>query len=545
MKKLLCLILAAALLLALGACAKSSKATYNDAGYYEVFSIDDGEDVLTKADFDDLDWTIYLQLNEDGTGVLDMDDGDVTELTWQDGSVTYDGETTSYVLAGGMLTLDLSDSDGTFTMIFKKGTPPAAEAAEEKTGGLAGRFGKGGSAKASAGPVGTYKIIAITGSSEDDSLDEESLQAMEELGLTIRLYISEDGTGVLDMYGEAMDLTWTDTEITVDGESIAYTYEDGKLTISEEGESLVFEKISDEVDLSAVGSAPAFPEDDDDEPKNSETAAAAPAGDFEPVGFDFDDYHVEVVGAEPFTDSDGKDAVRFYYDFTNNSDKLVSAWTLYYEAEEDGYELVSTYASYEDDVPEYGNDSLKVEPGVTIRCIDEFSFHPDGSELIFTISDYDDEFSVTFDPQALPGRPGDWEPEPIDDPQLYLDYLSEGSTEDAYIAITSAEIVEQDRFWGDTPVLRVFFDYTNYEDDTSYITDELSIVALQDGIELESSYAEEELDSDDIWWDDVAPGESSSPTRCWALRTNSPIEVVVTDWWSDEVIAAGTFYPEA
>jgi len=295
-----------------------------------------------------------------------------------------------------------------------------------------------------------------------------------------------------------------------------------------------------------VNAEPAQEAPEADAPAAPEQESSAPAV-FKPVGMDIGDYYVEVIGAEYFADSDDKDAVRFYYDFTNRSDDAISAWfALNYAAEEDGYELVSTYAYYEDDVPEYGNDSLKVQPGVTIRCVAEFSFRPDGSELTFHAYDYDDnELVCVFDPQNLPGRPGDWSIEPITDPQNYLDYPAEGENECAYVAITGVEIVPGDPWFGYDEVIRAYFDYTNYEDEESYIDYTTNIIAFQDGVELDYGIAEDSLDSDDVWGNDVPAGESCSVSRCWALRSDSPVEIVVIDWrWPGDVICASTFYPD-
>ena len=448
MKKLLCAILAAAMLLTLCACGGAGKKdTHNDAGYYTIFSVDEGDDTLTQADFESMDWNIFLQLNDDGTGVLDMDDGDVTELTWKDGTINDGTGDLPYVLAGGMLTLDLSDSDGTFVMIFKKGAAPA--------------------------------------------------DTPEETGETTA------AASFADRFSRAGNNTEDTAEVAEDKEKVE---ED---------------------------TAPA----EDKKP-------SAPAGDFTPVSGDIGDYHVEVVAAEPFLDSDGKDAVRFYYDFTNNSDKVVaSGWELNFAAEEDGYELVTTYASYEDDVPEYGNDSLAVQPGVTIRSIREYSFRPDGSEITFTVSDYDsDELVATFDPKSLPGRPGDWTPEINPEPGFFTgDISDDGSSEYAHVYIDRAQRVSEASWSGDGKVIRVYFDYTNLEEEESYFTSNCTVRAYQDGIELKYGSPAEDEDSDDYDYTDIAPGESISVSRCWLLRSDSPVEIAVTDWWSDEIICGCTF----
>lgn len=286
-----------------------------------------------------------------------------------------------------------------------------------------------------------------------------------------------------------------------------------------------------------VAEAPAVPVE-----APEEAPAKAPIV-FEPVSAQLGDFYVTILGAEQFTDSDDKDAVRFYYDFTNNSDVPTAAWwDLYYDAEEDGYELVSTYAWSEDDVPEYGNDTLSVQPGITIRCIEEYAFRPDGGELIFTVSDYDDNvLTATFDPANLPGRPGDWSLELIPDPQYYADYPTEGEIDDGYYAITGSEVVPQFSWFGDGNVIRIFFDYTNYQEDAAYIGASPSITVFQDGVALVDDSPEEDLDSDALWYEDIPSGESAVVSRCWLLRTDSPVEVAVTDWWTDEVVCAAVF----
>lgn len=448
MKKILCAILAAAMLLALCACGgapKKNAATFNDAGYYEIFSVDEGGETLSRSDFEDMDWTIFLQLNDDGTGVLDMDDGDVTELTWKDGSINDGTGDISYVLAGGMLTLDLSDDTGPFVMIFKKGAAPEAEAPAEEAAGVSGfadRFSRTGRED----------------TAEDEPEDKES---------------------------------------------------------------------ADEPEAESKG---------DEKP-------AAPAGDFTPVSGKVDGNDVTILAAEAFTDSEDKDAVRFYFDFTNNSDDPTSAYMpFFFGAEEDGYELVTTYASYEDDVPEYGNVYLYAEPGVTVRCIQEYSFKPDGSELSFTVSGYgDDDLTATFDPKNLPGRPGDWKPAVDPDQSFYGDYSDDGSSDSAHVYIDSGKLVDEDPIFGSGRVARIFFEYTNLEDDVSYILSNCRIKAYQDGLELDIGYPADDVESDDNDYTDVAAGDTLTVSMCWLLRSDSPVEVAVTDFWSDEVICACLF----
>ena len=433
MKKILCALLAAVLLLTLCACGRQESATYNDAGYYEIYSINEGERILNKADFDSLGWTVFLQLNDDGSGVLDMDDGDVTRLTWKDGTLNDGSSDMPYVLAGGMLTLDLSSRNETFVMIFRKAAAPSAPSVSSSpdetptVSGFADRFRRNGNSGGNSGSAG----VPVSG------------------------------------------------------------------------------------------------------------------GSFTPVSGNLLDCHVEILAAEPFPDIDGKDAVRFYFDFTNTGDVPSFAnGELFFHAEEDGRTLEGTYASYEDDAPEYGNSYLRVVPGVTLRCIAEFAFIPDGGELLFTISDYDGaEITAAFDPGDLPGRPGERAPEVIDDPQFFLNYPAEGSSDCADYAVRNAELTASELYAGDTDaLLRVYFDFTNRKDETSYIEADSLVTAYQDGVELFTGYSANPVESDNNYYAEVDPGGTVSVSRCWELRSDSPVEVVITDWWTYTVVCAGTFY---
>lgn len=513
MKKALALILALVMVLSLAACGRS-KATYNDAGYYEIFSsTDPSGETMTRADYDAADWLIFLQLDEDGTGVLDWDDGDTDALTWSDGSITAGGETYSYALAGGMLTLEVNDGA---VYILKKTDAPVAAA-----GGFSGLIGKGKAAAAGAegekaepaGPAGTYTLVEMQSPDPDDSATREDIEMLAELGLICELTLREDGAGELVLFGESQELTWDENGVTVDGETVGYTLDGDTLTLSQDGMTLVFER---------SGAA-------DNGEKNE--------GD---VG----DLHVKVVGAEPFVDHDDKDAIRFYFEFTNAADDTTTAYSLNYEAEQDGYELVDTYAWTEDDAPEFGNSSLSVEPGVTILCLEEYNYKPDGGEVVFTVSTWgtDDTVVATFDPANLPGRPDVWEPEPIEDPQFYLDYPAEGSTDDYAVKITDAEIVDADSWYDYDTVIRVYFDFTNNGDEATSCWWATNIYAYQDGVQLEVGYPEEEVDSDGMFSTDIEPGETVTCSRCFALRSDTPVEVAFATW--RDVIAAGTFYAD-
>ena len=86
--------------------------TYNDAGYWEVIRIesDDPESAISEEDMvlvKEAGVLMYLELKEDGTGVMFMDEE--MPVTWQDGTVTFtdDALSVSYTVENGELTLDM------------------------------------------------------------------------------------------------------------------------------------------------------------------------------------------------------------------------------------------------------------------------------------------------------------------------------------------------------------------------------------------------------------------------------------------------------
>ena len=99
--------------------------TYNDAGYWELIRIDGAteEDSVGEEDLKLLKrmgMTMYLELLEDGTGVLFMDEE--LPVIWQDGKVNYEAENLilSYTLEGDVMTLDMVESK----LVFRKGFKP-------------------------------------------------------------------------------------------------------------------------------------------------------------------------------------------------------------------------------------------------------------------------------------------------------------------------------------------------------------------------------------------------------------------------------------
>ena len=200
-------------------------------------------------------------------------------------------------------------------------------------------------------------------------------------------------------------------------------------------------------------------------------------------------YQVSVIGAEEFSDIDGKDAIRIYYNFTNNSGQSVSARTaLEFHAEQDSEPLKETLAW--NDVGVSGNVKLVVRPGVTIQCCCEFIYVKDSGrvDIIF----YDKELGAKSDtvvasylPRELPGAPAGYLPETIDNPRWTLSLPADGSIDGAYqVAVAKAEHVKNSF---KEPSIRIYCKFINNSDGKISLSKAANALTFQDGISLVSS----------------------------------------------------------
>lgn len=70
----------------------------------------------------------------------------------------------------------------------------------------------------------------------DENLDADSIELMESLGLSVKMTLNEDGTGSLDLFGDAIDVKWeassnTEGKITLDNGEATMKLENDELTI--------------------------------------------------------------------------------------------------------------------------------------------------------------------------------------------------------------------------------------------------------------------------------------------------------------------------
>ncbi len=372
-------------------------------------------------------------------------------------------------------------------------------------------------------------------SMEEDG-DTYTKEVLELAGMDINefyLVMEEDGTGYLAIPGEETEVfTWADGTMKIGEEEISYTLDGDTLTLADGSSNIVYTRSSEE--------APAKPSDNSGEATETETETSV-TDSTEPVSADLGDYHISILSAEQFEDSDDKDSIRIYYDFTNNSDEEESFfYACNTAAYQDDYELVSTY-SYNDEAPEVGNYSLEILPGKTIRCVSEYNFKPEGGEIEFTITEgYDGEsVTMTFDPTALSGRPAeDYTIEPCSSDELVEDCPSEGVyDEDYYISITKSEVI--DAWYDDEKAIRIYFDFTNNSEEVTTFWRTASLKAMQDGIEIQQTLSKDSVTEEDNDLVDVQPGETITVAVCYLLHdTGSSVAIKVIDYWGDNDLGA-------
>ena len=354
---------------------------------------------------------------------------------------------------------------------------------------------------------------------------------------TCTIELKQGGKGSMHIDGEdasvKYDIVGESIEITVEGETATGSLVDGIIEVELMGLTM---RLAQDGVTPPTGTTEE-PVDDpatEVDPGTEPEAPAESSVSLDPVSGSLGSYDFTILAAEHFIDQDENPGIRFYYDFTNNSEEIVSQWdvtNLY--AYQSGYELVETYASSEDDVAEYGNNYIAVAPGVTIRCIAEFAYQPEGGTVEFKIEGYtsDDILTMEFDPAALQGRPTEREVVLIPNPTNTEGLSTEGVLEDVYgIKLLNYEVVPG---YSVDKVVRVFIEFTNNSDEaTSYFL-AASELALQDGMEMEDGLADESAEEEANTSVEIEPGQSITVATCYELTSDSPVEFFIMDFWSE------------
>lgn len=378
--------------------------------------------------------------------------------------------------------------------------------------------------------AGYYKIVKSTENGE-----EQDLSSMVEMGITFYLVLNEDGSGYMDMFGKHTPLRWNESELFFeqDGAGVRYSYAGGQLTLENDGATMLCERLSDAEKTHYIHNGAGSIEDLfgditwDDLPEVSDIPEGAPSAG--PVSALLGECEVSILGAEAVENDDGTPAIRFWYEFTNYSEKLDSAFSaLFADAAQDGNWLDAAYRF--DDIPEAEYDTIMVGTGHTIRCAALYTCDPDGGTVAFRLSALDGSSLIYYtDPRNTFGAPED---DFLFRPDNYLpDFMVHAPDTDGSVYILDDMEVVEDQDGDD--MLRIYVSFTNHTEETTCFFGEYNVYAMQDGYSLESTSPLDEIEEDGNDIVDVEPGNSITCALSFKLRSDGPIAIVMRDVWGE------------
>ena len=206
--------------------AAADTAEDEDGEYFVMTYMSNGdeeytEDILTALNAG------YMILRPDGTGEMNIM-GDAIELTWDEAGVTAEGETLPYDRNGDVIHFEQADDDtGTVIVIeFTKGERPAEEESAEP-------------AALDYDPTTRAGYYDLETMSDEDGNAATAAQ-LKALDMQFFLVLNEDNTGRLYMMGMDLPITWDDGAISFYGTDMDYSYEEGRVTITYEGSTMIF-----------------------------------------------------------------------------------------------------------------------------------------------------------------------------------------------------------------------------------------------------------------------------------------------------------------
>ncbi len=95
--------------------------------------------------------------------------------------------------------------------------------------------------KEASDPQGSYEIKGMI--SKGKKTPEEDIGLMKKKGLDCKLVLEADGKGVVDLFGNRMEITWNDDSISASGKTYGYSLEGDVLTLEMDDSSLTFTRV--------------------------------------------------------------------------------------------------------------------------------------------------------------------------------------------------------------------------------------------------------------------------------------------------------------
>jgi len=510
-------------------------------------------------------------------------DGD--EFTFEQAGTEYTG-----TLEDGVLTLEFEDLEYTFV---KEGMEEDEEEEEEPADEEDPKEDEPApDDAATAAPALPEEVgyWTLSGMEQDgQTVGEEEIAAMKEAGVEVFMVLYEDGTGVL-VTDEPLKMIWGDGEIVPEDEPeepAAYTIEEGVLRLEADGMSMSFVRgEGDAPEIEWPTEAPAV------EPPAAEPPAVEEVPEPDPVSYDAwegDWYGWWVVwegfgGYAQYTDNfwdayaridvEGDTGYIAMWDTTTAADDLLMETEVSFAEGSTEWGIMKAEAGYFlDEEMESGEwtcdpaDSTMTEFGNTIVIEGEYvdpANAGDSFEYILILRPwgeswddireadhsgnyYDDMMPEFYDEWYLPLVEAGYDlPDSFAEGEEMLaagapaapaasgDALIEDTLVDYHVSVVGAECLKDDD--GDD-AMRIYMDFTNNSEETTSPYMALTVVAEQDGTELDDTYIWSEenfVPESDYYYTDIQPGITVRFAAEFKLiDPNAPVKLTVLDWWTE------------
>lgn len=236
------------------------------------------------------------------------------------------------------------------------------------------------------------------------------------------------------------------------------------------------------------------------------------------------EYVVNFVGAEKVTDKNGSPAILVYYDFTNNSSKDVSAFSV---IELSAFQNGSTLhtAVSDEGFPYEGNSGLMLRPGAALRCCALYEYSPEAGPVSALACNWTKDKSTVsyalFPEDKLFGEESEFFLTPRQNDDYSDKFASEAAMGDYYVSIGEAEFFTD----SGSPCVRIYIKYTNRSSGSAAFSGSIMAYAYQDDVQLGNFSSSSPSSTDENIWADLQPGESIDLSLTYALRTESPLEL--------------------
>ncbi len=189
--------------------------------------------------------------------------------------------------------------------------------------GCSGGAGGGAAAKG-ANMVGYWELTS--GKSEGEELTEDDVKFMADLGVSFILYLGDDGSATIDLFGAVEDLTWDKANATMSyggekgtlelsGDTLTYAADSGTF-IFKKGDDSLADKIEKDRKAQATG--------DEGEGIADGTDTGATSTPIDPAVNIADDGYVSIDATAKATDDWGQAGITLT--ITNNSDKKLGIY---------------------------------------------------------------------------------------------------------------------------------------------------------------------------------------------------------------------------